>query len=43
MTQQELYKKYIKEQCINCTNKDKSLCEIRINEKGNAQCASQEK
>ena len=29
MTQQERYQKYIKEQCINCSNKDTDLCEIR--------------
>lgn len=30
MTQKELYDKYIKEQCKNCLNKDKDLCDIRI-------------
>lgn len=29
MTQKERYQKYIKEQCINCSNKDTDLCEIR--------------
>ena len=29
MTQQERYQKYIIEQCINCSNKDTDLCEIR--------------
>ena len=38
MTQKEMYEKYIEEQCKNCLNKDKNLCDIRINIKGNAQC-----
>ena len=29
MTQKERYQKYIEEQCINCSNKDTDLCEIR--------------
>lgn len=42
MTQKERYQKYIEEECKNCSNKHTDLCEIRINEKGNAQCASKE-
>lgn len=38
MTQKEIIEKYIEEECKNCTNKDKDLCDIRINIKGNAQC-----
>lgn len=30
MTNEERYKKYIKEYCKNCKNKDKFDCEIRI-------------
>ena len=30
MTNKERYEKYIKENCNNCKNKDKDLCEIRI-------------
>lgn len=30
MTNQERYEKYIEENCKNCKNKDKDLCEIRI-------------
>lgn len=30
MTNQERYKKYIKENCKECKNKNKDLCEIRI-------------
>ena len=33
MTQKELYQKYIKEECKNCLNKDKDLCDIRIIQK----------
>lgn len=33
MTQKELYDKYINEQCKNCLNKDKDLCDIRIIQK----------
>lgn len=38
MTKKELCEKYIKEQCKNCLNNDKDLCDIRINIKGNIQC-----
>ena len=30
MTNEERYEKYIEENCKNCKNKDKDLCEIRI-------------
>lgn len=30
MTNQERYEKYVKENCKDCKNKDKDLCEIRI-------------
>lgn len=30
MTQEERYKKYIKENCKNCKNKTTDICEIRI-------------
>ena len=42
MAQNELYEKYIKEECINCANKDKQLCSITTNIKGNAQCVFKE-
>lgn len=38
MTQKELIEKYIEEECKNCLNKDKQLCTITTNIKGNAQC-----
>lgn len=30
MTNEERYQKYIEENCKNCKNKEKDLCEIRI-------------
>lgn len=30
MTNKERIDKYIKEQCINCINKNTNLCEIRV-------------
>ena len=30
MVLKDLFEKYKKEQCKNCVNKDKDLCEIRI-------------
>ena len=30
MTNEERYEKYVKENCKNCKNKDKYLCEIVI-------------
>ena len=38
MTQKELIEKYIEKECKNCLNKDKDLCDIRTNIKGNIQC-----
>lgn len=35
MTEEKIYKKYIKEQCNNCKNKDKNDCEIRIRQSNN--------
>ena len=34
MSEEERYKKYVKEHCINCKNKTKYLCDIRIWKKG---------
>ena len=33
---------YIKEQCVNCKNKNTDLCHITINEKRKAQCVFKE-
>ena len=41
MTNQERIEKYVKEHCSKCKNKTE--CEIRVNEKGNAQCATKER
>lgn len=30
MTNEERYKKYVKEHCCNCSNKKSNLCDIRI-------------
>lgn len=34
MTNEERYQRYKKEQCINCKNKTKEDCEIRIHHRG---------